>query len=239
MKNEHRITWVSGTASGFYIDFETQTIGYSDKEVHLEYLQTRLLRFMLSSTGGYVTPHDISTDSELFSINLSKYIHGIKTKILSLLKTSDDDDSDALFDQIIEKKTINGKRGYRLRTELTDVLDDVTSEVKEDRPLEPVTKPDMAKKDMPAFRRYMSNNWLALFIYLFLVLCTVLLLDSVHITAEYLLIKIIDIPFGFTFIALCILSMLPVIGGLFVDVPLALKEYEKKKGVKKNDLNAE
>ena len=239
MKNEHRITWVSGTANGFYIDFETQTIGYSDKEVHLEYLQTRLLRFMLSSTGGYVTPHDISTDSELFSINLSKYIHGIKTKCLSLLKTSDDDDADALFDQIIEKKTINGKRGYRLRTELTDVLDDVTSEVKEDKPLEPVAGPDEAKRDMPSFRRYMSNNWLALFIYLFLVLCTVLLLDSVHITAEYLLIKIIDIPFGFTFIALCILSMLPVIGGLFADVPLALKEYEKKKGVKKNDLNAE
>ena len=240
MKNEHRITWVSGTAKGFYIDFETQTMGISDKEVHLEFLQARLLKFMLSSTGGYVTARDISGDSELFSINLSKYIHGIKTKCLSLLKPSDEtEDPDTVFDQIIERKTINGKRGYRLRTELTDVLDDVTSEVENDKPLEPVTEAEPAKDTPLGFRRYLSNNWLALFIYIFVVLCTILILDSVHITAENLLIRIINVPFGFTFIALCLLSMLPVLGGIFIDVPLALKEYEKKKGIKRSDLNDE
>lgn len=240
MKNEHRITWVSGTATGFYIDFETQTIGYSGKEVHLEYLQARLLKFMLSSTGGYVTARDISGDSELFSINLSKYIHGIKTKCLSLLKLSDEnEDPDSVFDQIIERKTINGKRGYRLRTELTDVLDDVTSEVDSNEPLEPVTETGPDKEIPLGFKRYMSNNWLVLFVYLFIVLCIILLLDSVHIIAEDLLIRIINISFGFTFIILCVMSMLPILGGLFIDVPLALKEYEKKKGVMRKDLNEE
>ena len=239
MKNEQRITWVSGPATGFYIDFENQTIGISDKEESINRLQTRLLFFMLSSPGGFVTDKEITMDPEIFSISLSRYISDINKKVLSVFKKAGNStDADVVFEQIIEKRKTYGNTGYRLRTELTDILDEVTSETPgtapiEEAPDEPVTDP------MPlGMKRYLKYNWMPLFLYFFLVLGVILLLDSLQISAESLILRITDIPFGFTFLALSLLSALPIIGGVFIDVPIAINEYVKKKGMSKKDLDS-
>ena len=238
MKNEQRITWVSGPATGFFIDFENQIIGYSDQEESINRLQTRLLFFMLSSPGGFVTDKEIAMDPEIFSISLPRYISDIKKKIVSVYKSSGKaDQADEVFEQIIEKRKTYGNTGYRLRTELTDILDEVTSETPGTATLEAVEDESVADPMPLGFRRYLKYNWMPLFLYFFMVLGVILLLDSLHISAEALLAKIIEIPFGFTFLILAVLSALPVLGGLLIDVPMALKEYERKKGIKKKDLD--
>ena len=239
MKNEQRITWVSGPATGFFIDFENQTIGYSDKEESINRLQTRLLFFMLSSPGGFVTDKEIAMDPEIFSISLSRYISDIKKKIVSLFRSSGEEgQADLVFEQIIEKRKTYGNTGYRLRTELTDILDEVTSETPGTATLEAVEDESVSDPMPLGFKRYLKYNWMPLFLYFFLVLGVILLLDSLHISAESLLAKITGIPFGFTFMILAVLASLPVIGGVLIDVPMAVKEYERKKGVKRKDLDA-
>ena len=249
MKNEHRITWVSGPATGFYIDFDNQKIGYSGTEKSLNRLQTRLLHFMLSSPGGFVTASDTEKDNELFSIDFLKYISAIKSAIKTLWKAAGkEDEAGELTDQIFEKRSTYGSTGYRLRTELTDELEDITSETSEPAPtadLNPVPASEQPSEQEPAsvtktgmLKKYFENNWLQLFLYVFLILGLVLLFDSFHITVESLLVKIVSIPFGFTFLIIALLSALPVLGGLFIDVPVALKAFEKKKGISKKDLDA-
>lgn len=173
----------------------------------------------------------------MFSVDFSKYISAIKSTIRALLKLTDSSQDPAVFlDQIFEKRGTYGNTGYRLRTELTSELDEVTKETSE-----PETISDTPASDTMArgVRRYLKYNWMPLFVYVFLVLGIVLLLDSLNISAEVLMRKVLDIPFGFTFIALIIMSALPVLAGLLIDVPVALKEYEKKKGIKKDGLGTD
>ena len=240
MGNKHRITWVSGPATGFYIDFDAQKIGYNDAEKSLNHLQTRLLHFMLSSPGGFVTAGDTSKDSELFSIDFSKYISAIKSALRSLWKQAGKaDDSEILTDQIFEKRKTYGNTGYRLRTELTDDLEEIVSDTPEPLPFETsdLEGTDSLSAATYGIRHYLEHNWLPLFIYAFLILGVVLILDSFKISVVSLLLKLVNIPFGFTFIVLCIISALPVLGGLFIDVPAALKEFEKKKNISRKDLD--
>ena len=240
MRNEHRITWVSGPATGFYIDFDTQKIGYSGVEKSLNHLQTRLLHFMLSSPGGFVTSSDTAKDSELFSIDFSKYISAIKSAIKTLWKqTGKAQDSEALTDQIFEKRKTYGNTGYRLRVELTDDLEEIVSETPDPLPFEtsdPEASDPISSRTY-GIRQYIEHNWLPLFIYAFLILAVVLILDSFNISVLSLIVRIVNIPFGFTFIALCIISALPVLGGLLIDVPASLKEFEKKKKIKRDELD--
>ncbi len=198
MKKARVVTWTFGEASGFYIDFDGQTIGFKDKQKHLEYLQSRLLAFMLTDTDDFKTAVEVSDAPEIFSINLSKYIYEIKNKCLSVLP------EDKLFDQIIEKKTINGKRGYRLRTELTDLA------LSREDPVElaPVQGPLLA---------FIRHNWFPLFIFLFLILGVVLIADSRDLTFTDLIYKLISLPFYVPLISLTILSALPVIAGCLID----------------------
>lgn len=237
MGKDKRITWVSGPAKGFYIDFESQKIGFSDQEKGLNRLQTRLLFFMLSSPAGFITASDTANDKELFSIDFSKYISAIKSAIKNLFKAADTtEDPSVLLDQILEKRSTYGNTGYRLRTELTDILDEVTSETSQPD-LTPIKEQD--DNDLPlGMKRYLKNNWLVLFIYVFLILGAVLGLDSMGITVQLLLVKIINLPFGYTFLLMCLLSVLPILGGILIDVPLAVKVYVKKSKIKESDLDA-
>lgn len=240
MRNEHRITWVSGPAAGFFIDFENQLIGFSDKEESINRLQTRLLFFMLSSPGGFVTEKELAMDPEIFSISLSRYISDIKKKIMNICKDADTAvEPDQVFEQIIEKRKTYGNTGYRLRTELTDILDEVTSETPGTAMVEEVHE-ETVKDPLPlGMKRYVKYNWMPLFIYSFLILGVILSLDSLKITAESLLVRIANIPFGFAFLALALLSALPVAGGVFIDVPMAVNEYVRKKGITKKDLSSD
>lgn len=240
MRNEHRITWVSGPAAGFFIDFENQLIGFSDKEESINRLQTRLLFFMLSSPGGFVTEKELAMDPEIFSISLSRYISDIKKKTINICKNADTAvEPDQVFEQIIEKRKTYGNTGYRLRTELTDILDEVTSETPVTATVEEVHE-ETVKDPLPlGMKRYVKYNWMPLFIYSFLILGVILSLDSLKITAESLLVRIANIPFGFAFLALALLSALPVAGGVFIDVPMAVNEYVRKKGITKKDLSSD
>ena len=240
MRNEHRITWVSGPAAGFFIDFENQLIGFSDKEESINRLQTRLLFFMLSSPGGFVTEKELAMDPEIFSISLSRYISDIKKKIMNICKDADMAvEPDQVFEQIIEKRKTYGNTGYRLRTELTDILDEVTSETPGTATVEEVHE-ETVKDPLPlGMKRYVKYNWMPLFIYSFLILGVILSLDSLKITAESLLVRIANIPFGFAFLVLALLSALPVAGGVFIDVPMAVNEYVRKKGITKKDLSSD
>ena len=240
MRNEHRITWVSGPAAGFFIDFENQLIGFSDIEESINRLQTRLLFFMLSSPGGFVTEKELAMDPEIFSISLSRYISDIKKKIMNICKDADTAvEPDQVFEQIIEKRKTYGNTGYRLRTELTDILDEVTSETPGTATVEEVHE-ETVKDPLPlGMKRYVKYNWMPLFIYSFLILGVILSLDSLKITAESLLVRIANIPFGFAFLVLALLSALPVAGGVFIDVPMAVNEYVRKKGITKKDLSSD
>ena len=252
MENEKRITWVSGPATGFYIDFDTQKMGYSGKEKGLTRLQTRLLLLMLTIPGGIVTAGDTSKDPELFSIDFSKYISAIKAAVKSLLKSAGRVEDTALFiDQIFIKRGTYGSTGYGLRTELTDAIDEITSVrpdplkdqeiTKESGPVTaaPSTEPSEPGSHLQGFKQYINLNWLPLFIYFFLILGIILLLDSLNMPVRSLLANIVDLPFGFTFLGICILSALPILGGLFIDVPLALKQFEKQTGTKRSELDAD
>lgn len=240
MRNEQRITWVSGPASGFYIDLESQKIGYSGKEKSLNHLQTRLLSFMLSFPGGFVTAGDTAGDSELFSIDLSKYISAIKSAVRSLIRSVDPDaDAGAFADQIIEKRSTYGNTGYRLRTELTDELDDAPSETTATIVLDPV-KDSLSEDPSPlGIKRYLKYNWLPLFIYMFLILGIILLADSLQFSVHSLLAQIVTAPFGITFTILSVVSALPILGGMFIDVPLSVREYSIKKGLDPESLDKE
>lgn len=106
---------------GFYVDLDTQTVGFGDRQKHLEFLQIRLIHFLLVHPDRYITSKDIDSDPDIFSINLSKYIYEIKNKSTAVIAPSvNGEERDRLFEQILDKKTVNGKRGYRLRIELTD-----------------------------------------------------------------------------------------------------------------------
>lgn len=240
MRNEQRITWVSGPAAGFYIDLESQKIGYSGKEKSLNHLQTRLLSFMLSFPGGFVTAGDTAGDSELFSIDLSKYISAIKSAVRSLIRTAaPEEDAGAFVDQIIEKRGTYGNTGYRLRIELTDELDDAPSETTATVILEPV-KDSLSEDQSPlGIKRYLKYNWLPLFIYMFLILGVILLADSLRFSVHSLLARIADLPFGLTFAALTVISALPILGGVFIDVPLSVREYSAKKNIDAKTLDKE
>lgn len=300
MENNTRITWVIGDIEGFYIDFNTQTLGYRSKEIHLEFLQCELFKFMLKIPGGYVTSDDVAASSELFSINLSKYISDIKRKCLSLLQTQLVDlDADTIFGQIIEKKTIVGRRGYRLRTELTDIFaSDETAEVSDgdssisdgsaiastittvtatsvdgsvaggadgsvdgsvavsavgsasgsaaetqgvDKGQATDVQELLSSTDKPEavvhnLKWYFENNWLQLFIFIFAIMVIGLICDSMGITTEDAISQVLRLPFAVIFVGLCLVSMLPIIGGKFFDVRVAVKEYAKKNNIDYKDV---
>lgn len=200
MSNKDIITWTSGDATGFYIDFKLQTVGYNGEQKHLEYLQTKLLQFMLTAPDDFKTSRDVSEAPEIFSINLSKYIHEIKNKCIAILKNED------LFEQIIERKTINGKRGYRLHTEFTDMAAGTVDLIAKS-----------TDTDNIPFITYIKNNWFPLFIYLFLILSVVLVTDSAGLSPGDLLTKVLELPFAVSFLSLCILAALPIIGGILID----------------------
>lgn len=212
MEKLAKITWSTGDIKGFYIDFGTQAIGYKTKEVHLEFLQCQLLHFMLNIPGGYITTSDITNDPELFSINLSKYISDLKRKILSLIQPQlIEMDPDAIMEQVIEKKTIHGKRGYRLRTELTDILNDDEHEV--------IIEPVVTEKVPHDFKWYFHHNWLPIFIFIFLIMAINLTVDSLGITSIDIITHIINTPFATMCAELYLLSILPVIAGISIDAP--------------------
>lgn len=267
MENNTRITWVIGDIEGFYIDFNTQTLGYRNKEIHLEFLQCELFKFMLTIPGGYVTSEDVAASAELFSINLSKYISDIKRKCLSLLQTQLVDlDADIIFGQIIEKKTIVGRRGYRLRTELTDIFAaDETAEMPATDSLsldgavstatsavaasvegvetktatdvqELLSSTDKPKPEVHNLKWYFENNWLQLFIFVFAIMVIGLICDSMGITTEDAISQVLRLPFAIIFAVLCLMSLLPIIGGKFFDVPVAVKEYAKKNNIEYKDV---
>lgn len=224
MELKQSFYFFDGKAKGLYINLAEQTIGYKgskEGEIHLEYLQSCLLSFMLNNADKYINATDIATEPELFSINLSKYIYEIKKKCLRLLQNNiDTSDAELLFEDIIDKKTINGKRGYRLRFDYISIEDTAVGEAV-------LTGTDSEAVNLPprSFRAYLRNNWLPLFIYLFLILTCILLYDFMGISSGALLSHVITAPFGIVFLALCVLSVLPIAGGLFIDVPLALKNH--------------
>ena len=237
MKNGRKITWVSGPAAGFYIDLDNQKIGYSGEEKSLTHLQTGLLQFMLSRRGEFVTANDTAIHPELFSIDFSKYISTIKSFIKALWRSADKaQDASEAVDEIFEKRSTYGNTGYRIKIEITD-KPDWTDETAADKPgsdktgissTELVSSPLTAKELRAS---YFKNNWLPLFIYAFLILGNVLFLDSIKCTIKSILINIIKIPFGFTFIFLSVMSVMPIVCGLLIDVPLALREYKRKNGI--------
>ena len=197
MSNKDIITWTSGDAAGFYIDFKLQTVGYNGEQKHLEYLQMKLLQYMLTEPDDFKTSQDVSEVPEIFSINLSKYIHEIKNKCVALLKNEN------LFEQIIERKTINGKRGYRLHTEYTDIATGDAS--------------ISTDADSTPFITYIKNNWFPLFIYLYLILSMVLVANSAGFSLRGLLTKVLELPFAISLLSLSILAALPIIGGILID----------------------
>lgn len=244
MKSGRKFTWVSGPAAGFYIDLDNQKIGYSGEEKSLTHLQAGLLHFMLSKHGEFITANDTANHPELFSIDFSKYISTIKSFIKSLWKSADKgQDANLAVDEIFEKRSTYGNTGYRIKIELTDRPDWSEEKISEPHPenetiekSEQVSPPPTSKELRAG---YFKNNWLPLFIYAFLILSIVLLLDSTKLSVNTLLVSLIKIPFGYTFIALCIISVLPIIGGLLIDVPLALKEYKRKNHISDKQLDTE
>ncbi|MCQ2534778.1 MAG: hypothetical protein MJ172_09455 [Clostridia bacterium] len=246
MENEKKITWVLGDIKGLYIDFKTQTIGYHDKEIHLEFLQCQLIDFMLTNPSGFVTTREISESPELFSVNLSKYISDIKKKSLSLIQpTLIDMDPDQIFDLIIEKKTVMGRRGYRIRTELTDIFEEKeeesnTSEVTSIEPddISEESKKEEEEIEIPHhdFKDYLQNNWMPLFIFVFILLSISLLLDATKIHGGDTIAMMINMPFAISFFGLCLLSMLPIIAGIYIDVPISCQKYAESKGISSKDL---
>lgn len=236
MENSSKITWVIGDIEGFFIDFNTQSMGFAGKEVHLEFLQCELFRFMLSIPGGYVTSDNVADSDELFSINLSKYISDIKRKCLSLLQPQLVDlDPDTIFGQIIEKKTVVGRRGYRLRTELTDIFSSsVEAEAVEDNKEAEAGKEVTEEKAIPEahnLKWYFEHNWVQLFIFAFAIMVIGLICDSMGITTEDAIAHVLKMPFAIIFVLLCLLSQLPIIGGCFFDVPMAVKEYAVRNNI--------
>ena len=251
MNNNKRITWISGKASGLYIDLNNQTVGFSGNEKSLNRLQTRLISFMASESDGFVTANDTSRDPELFSIDYLKYISSIKSVIRGVIRASDKTcDPEEIVDQVFEKRKEYGNTGYRIRLEQTDYKAEVISEdISDDtescdiaaaEPAITVEEPEdtPAKKSFSStMRTYFENNWFPLFIYSFLILGLILLLDGLKTAPSSLILKLTKIPFGITFAGLTVISVLPVLGGLLIDVPLALRKYAKTKGVSVKDLD--
>lgn len=246
MDNKSKIIWDSGPATGFYIDFENQKVGYADKEKNINHLRITLLYFMASFPGGSITKEDVEIHPELFSINLSNYISDIKNDIRKLWAMTDRaDETEELIDQIIEVYGPRGSTKYRLKMECTSILDEITSETagpsKADDPFEyrPESITNSPQTLLQRLQHYFNLNWLPLFLYAFLILGAFLLLDAFHLSIKTLLIRILDVPLGVTVIFLCVFSALPILFGLLIDVPVALKQFEKKKGIEKSSLDAE
>ena len=227
MESKQIVRWIRGEAVGFYVDLDTQTVGFGDRQKHLEFLQIRLIHFLLVHPDRYITSKDIDSDPDIFSINLSKYIYEIKNKSTAVIDPSvNGEERDRLFEQILDKKTVNGKRGYRLRIELTDYdINPGTEQIITDTDSEAVNLLPRITPHTQSFNSYLRNNWLPLFIYLFLILTCILLYDFMGISSGELLSHVITAPFGIVFLVLCVLAVLPIAGGLFIDVPLALKNH--------------
>lgn len=248
MGNEQVIRWISGPASGFYIDLTRQHMGFGDSQISLEYLQAVLLSYMLKNREQYITAQDVKKSNDLFSINLSKYISEIKKRFKKITWGTDEIDPENLFEQVIDKQTVNGKLGYRLRTELTDY----EKAPEEDRESTPATlqKPVQETPDRDAYvfpedgkghlriSDYFSKNWFPLFIYGFLILSGILLSDAYGYSPIKLIGSIIEAPFWLVLICICVLSTLPVLGGLFLDVPISLRTYCNTKNIDKNSLTS-
>lgn len=254
MENEVVIRWISGPAAGFYIDLTRQHMGYGDSQVGLEYLQTVLLSYLLTNHDNYVSSQEVKRNTELFSINLSKYISEIKRRFKKICFNSVDTDSEALFDQIIDKQTVNGKLGYRLRAELTNYKNTPRTGVSShkstaDQPGASAETQIANFEDSYVFSAedkghirisdYFSKNWFVLFIYGFLILSGALLAEANGYSPTKILGAVIEAPFWLVLIFLILLSVLPIIGGLLLDMPIAIHAYCSKKGIDKKTLTSE
>ncbi|MBR1569038.1 MAG: hypothetical protein IJ648_08720, partial [Lachnospiraceae bacterium] len=117
-------------------------VGFSDCTAQrIEYKKLLVVKYLLEHSDDYVTGTQLNLVEEMNSIDLSKSISSIKMGIMKVLtQVYDRDKSEELWNQIIDRKKINGRMGYMLVTEGTElVAEDLPIEMAADHKVLPNT----------------------------------------------------------------------------------------------------
>ncbi|MBR1568070.1 MAG: hypothetical protein IJ648_03840, partial [Lachnospiraceae bacterium] len=143
-EKHYKLIWTTGELNGMYMDFTYQEVGFSDCTAQrIEYKKLLVMKYLLEHSDDYVTGTQLNLVEEMNSIDLSKSISSIKMGIMKVLtQVYDRDKSEELWNQIIDRKKINGRMGYMLVTDGTEL-------VAEDLPIEAEAEDHEVISDAP------------------------------------------------------------------------------------------